>query len=192
MVNIPKLKEILNYNPASGLFTWMVDFKNHVKKGRIAGSISKHANKNYICIHYNKYSHPAHILAWIFMTGKTPNNYIDHINGVGTDNRWCNLRDVSQSENMKNRAMAPITSLSGITGVRHTRRSKKWVAKIYPNNQYIYIGSFSTKKAAVEARWLAEIKYNYPNCFTMSSAYLFLKQNSLKINVVFRGYNANR
>jgi hypothetical protein len=186
MDNIFKLKEILDYNPITGFFTWKVDFRNHVKKGRIAGHKSKNANNFYICIHYQKHTYYAHRLAWVFMTGKLPNNNIDHINGIGTDNKWCNLRCVPQTINARNRSKATITSLSGITGIRYIEKTKKWIARIYPDSKLVHIGTYDNKKSAIEARWLAEIKYNYPNCFTMSSAYLFLKQNSLKINVRLR------
>ena len=39
----------------------------------------------------------AHRLAWFLKTGDWPKDKIDHINGIKGDNRWTNLRDVSQS-----------------------------------------------------------------------------------------------
>jgi len=44
----------------------------------------------------------AHRIAWLLQTGSWPKQQIDHINGIRSDNRWCNLRDVSKSRNMEN------------------------------------------------------------------------------------------
>jgi HNH endonuclease len=46
-------------------------------------------------------------LAWLYMTGEWPKNQIDHINRDKADNRFCNLRDVTQTENMRNKAPRP-------------------------------------------------------------------------------------
>lgn len=40
--------------------------------------------------------------AWVWMTGEQP-DIIDHINGIKHDDRWCNLRNVTESENQRNR-----------------------------------------------------------------------------------------
>lgn len=45
-------------------------------------------------------------VAWAIHHGHWPNGVIDHINGIRTDNRICNLRDVSNAENLANRHKA--------------------------------------------------------------------------------------
>ena len=44
---------------------------------------------------------PLHHMVWALAYGRWPSQ-IDHINGDKTDNRLCNLREVSASENNKN------------------------------------------------------------------------------------------
>ena len=48
---------------------------------------------------YNFYSH--HVI-WAWHNGRFPTMQIDHVNGNGFDNRIENLREVTQSENMRN------------------------------------------------------------------------------------------
>ena len=43
----------------------------------------------------------AHRLAWFLAMGRWPKGVIDHKNGVRTDNRFFNLRDVSVAENSR-------------------------------------------------------------------------------------------
>ena len=42
-------------------------------------------------------------MAWLYMAGAWPSGVIDHMNGDPSDNRWSNLRDVTQAENNANR-----------------------------------------------------------------------------------------
>jgi len=49
----------------------------------------------------------AHRFAFLVMTGTWPRFTVDHINGVRTDNRWCNLRDVTIQENRRNQTAIP-------------------------------------------------------------------------------------
>ena len=42
-------------------------------------------------------------LCWLVQTGDWPEHTIDHINRDPWDNRWCNLRDITQKENNFNK-----------------------------------------------------------------------------------------
>ena len=44
----------------------------------------------------------AHRLVWKWVTGLDPQNTIDHINRIGMDNRWWNLRDVNHTVQNRN------------------------------------------------------------------------------------------
>lgn len=61
--------------------------------------------------------------------GEWPKGYIDHINRIKTDNRPCNLRDVSAQINRHNRGQDR-RNTSGVTGVNWNKKLRKWHAQI--------------------------------------------------------------
>ena len=78
------LKEILCYDPGTGIFTWLITVSN-VKIGDMAGCLHP---SGYWLIKVNRRRYQAHRLAFLYMTGKFPANEVDHINHVCGDNRW--------------------------------------------------------------------------------------------------------
>jgi hypothetical protein len=94
------LKELLHYDPETGLFTWRTSGSGR-KTCRVAGTIR---TDGYCNIGIGGRSYLLHRLAYLYMTGKWPKHYIDHINGVKGDNRWVNLRGATSEQNMRNRS----------------------------------------------------------------------------------------
>lgn len=90
------IRSLLDYSPSTGEFTW----RRH-RKGTPAGTLVRQSG--YKRIQIGKRSYKAHRIAWLYMTGHWPSGVIDHINGDRSDNRFFNLRDVSQTINMLNR-----------------------------------------------------------------------------------------
>ena len=131
-----KLKELLDYNPKTGLFTWKV-YKKCVTKGSVAGSIK---NTGYLSIGINYKTYTAHRLAWLYVYGSTPKN-IDHINGNKLDNRLENLRECSISENAKNMKITK-RNTSGVKGVNFDKYHKKWRAELFSNGKRVFINYF--------------------------------------------------
>lgn len=142
---------LLQYDPATGVFTWKIGGKKTVAGGR-AGSVRSHGYEM-IGINYRRYY--SHRLAWFFVTGTWPVGQIDHINGDRADNRFANLRIATHSENQRNRGRQR-NNQSGATGVHWAAREQKWVAKIKANGRTRQIGVFSDRAAAIEARKAAE------------------------------------
>lgn len=168
MINLTqkRLKEVLYYNSETGIFKW-IKSRSGVKIG-IAGCI----NQGYIKITIDGVKYTAHRLAFLYMEGYWPENDIDHKNQIKADNSWSNLREVSQSCNSRNCKLSK-KNKSGVTGVN--KKNNKWIAYIGVNSKLTYLGIFVNFIDAVRARYKAEIKYNYPNCQTTSTAYLYLK-----------------
>src|SRR6516165_11065298 len=65
------LRRLLDYDPATGLFTWKVARSNRVKPGSQAGVLHHASGGRYISIGNEKFM--AHRLAWFYVHGRWPN-----------------------------------------------------------------------------------------------------------------------
>lgn len=74
----------------------------------------------------------------------------DHINGNGLDNRRCNLRICTSSQNHINTKKRK-NNTSGYKGVFSCQLSKNWRAQIRYNHKSIHIGNFINKIQAAKA-----------------------------------------
>lgn len=158
MITQRRLKSLLHYCPDTGEFTWLVD-RGLAKKGHTAGSECPKKTKSYILIGIDGRLYRAHRLAWFYMTGKHP-MVIDHINGDGTDNRWCNLRSVSQQDNCRNMRKHSHNT-SGVCGVSWRHQRGKWRAYIMVNNKQVGLGHYESFDEAVLVRKNAESFYGF-------------------------------
>lgn len=153
------LKSILHYDPDTGVFTRLLS-KNGWKAGEVAGGGD---GRGYIVLDINNIAYRAHRLAFLYMEGSFPRAQVDHINGKKDDNRWVNLRDVSQSENQRN-ASRRRNNTSGCMGVSMQKATGRWLAYISTNGQRKHLGTFADISAAIASRKAAEIAHNYhPN-----------------------------
>lgn len=97
----------------------------------------------------NKYVY-AHRIIWVLMTGEQP-KHIDHIDGDGLNNKWQNLRSVSQAENMKNQRLHR-TNVSGIGGISYRKDRGSWRVRIGNKGRVVTVGTFDSFEQAVIAR----------------------------------------
>jgi hypothetical protein len=164
------LRELIDYDPETGVLTYRPRGREWFKSDRsckvwnirFAGKVAGgNCGYGYLKVGLDGRLIRAHRLIWLWMTGEWPENQIDHINHVRDDNRWANLRSVTQQENLKNRTVTRANT-SGIPGVR--RENKKWRAFIGVAGRLHYLGIFSEKDHAIAARHAAETKYGFhPN-----------------------------
>lgn len=145
MVTLERLKEVLKYEPETGLFYWKVSNSNRVKVGDVADC----PRQGYIQIMIDKVTYIAHRLAWLYVYGKWPDGDIDHINGVRNDNRISNLRDVSKNMNQQNRQGPRRGNKFNLLGVCQQRNRFK--AQITINGKVTYIGLYDTPEEAHQA-----------------------------------------
>lgn len=136
-----RLLELLEYDPATGRFFWLVS-----QGTRSAGSeAGNHRSDGYIYIKIDRVLYRKTRLIWLYVHGHWPINHIDHINGKTWDDRLINLRDATRSENLGNRKRNK-NNTSGFKGVH--RRGNSFRAYINHNGTRFHLGCFSS---AVEA-----------------------------------------
>lgn len=140
-----RLREVVTYEPLTGLFRWR-EYRGHwARAGDVAGSLDKSSGYVQICI--DQVSQYAHRLAWLYTHGRWPEGLIDHENHDRSDNRIDNLRDVSIEVNNANPAGARAHSRSGIPGV-YQLPNGRWCAYITRNRKRKHLGVFRTAEAA--------------------------------------------
>ncbi len=143
-----KLKELFHYNPESGLFIRKVTITYNAKEGDIAGWVS---DNGYVLINVKGQKYRAHRLVWLYMTGNWPKDRIDHKNGIRDDNRFSNLRECTQQENLRNKVGNRGETTSKYKGVYWDKSRRKWAAEAHINNKKIYLGRFENEEDAARA-----------------------------------------
>lgn len=168
------LKQCLDYNPDTGVFTWKKRPIEHFKYehgfkvwnakyfGSVAGRTAKtRGGKNYSQIAIGKVLFYSHRLAWIYMHGSIADDMqIDHIDGNGDNNKLANLRVVDAPTNNTNKSIQS-NNTSGCVGVSFLNREQKWRARINKRGKEYTIGMFANKCDAIKARKQAEIDLGF-------------------------------
>lgn len=149
-----RLKELLHYDPDTGVFKWISKTHDKMKLREIAGYKDIY---DYIIIRIHGKPYKAHRLAWFYVTGEWPSQILDHINRDRHDNRISNLRLSTPSDNASNRGMS-VVNKSGVTGVCWVKSRNVWDAKITKDTIIYRLGRFKTKEEAIAARQAAEKK----------------------------------
>ena len=139
-----RLREVLSYDPDTGVFTWRMTRRGRAVAGKKAGSKN---GRGYIIVRVDRLLHRANRLAWLYMTGSWPPGDIDHINGDRADDRWGNLRPATRSQNNAN-GRRPRDNTSGFKGVSWHRGCNKWQAGIGVGGRRRHLGLFDTPEAA--------------------------------------------
>lgn len=141
-----RLRELLHYEPTTGVFTWRARRCNRAAGG-VAGSLR---DDGYWSIRLDRRPYRANRLAWLYVTGEWPPHLIDHEDRDTGNNRWLNLRPATHSQNHQNQKVRK-DSMHGIQGVQRHERGL-WRARITVRGRRIHLGYFKTPEAAAMAR----------------------------------------
>lgn len=139
------VRDLFDYNPATGDLIWRIDRTGGTKAGDVAGSIS--ATTGYRRIKVGGVAYQAALLVWLWHHGSFPINEIDHEDRDPLNNRIENLRDVARAVNLANRSSWKKTV--GLKGVR--RHRNRFVAEITVDRETVFIGSYLTPEEAAQA-----------------------------------------
>jgi len=146
----------LNKTPARWWFTWNAT-RGRVVAGAVAGADN---GEGYWLIQYAKKNYKAHRLVWLHETGIWPTGQIDHINGNPADNRFTNLREVTNRQNSHNR-LAGKNSTTGVKGVSPTPTGR-FRTVITVGGTLVNLGTYGTIGDAAHAYLTAAQQHHDP------------------------------
>lgn len=132
------VRSLLAYMPDTGELVWK-------KSGKIAGGI---ARDGYRVLGINHRRYLAHRIVWLLVYGEWPDQQVDHINNVRSDNRIANLRLATNQQNQANARLRKDNS-SGYRGVSY--RYGRWLALIRVDGVLTTVGRFRSREEAAEA-----------------------------------------
>ena len=156
------LSKMIDYNPETGELIWKPRSPEEFREGNTGrDAVCAAWNSNYsgkLALNSTKsngYRHGsingkyfmAHRVAWAIYHGVWPSGQIDHINGIKSDNRLTNLRDVSASQNMRNVSYKP-RSKSGVYGARFHKATGRWQAAFRVDGKVYSFGYHDTAEEA--------------------------------------------
>lgn len=157
----PSREELLwffDYDKERGILIW----KNHWRKStasRFIGEIAGRKTKDgYINIKLQSKMFKVHRLIWFIETGEWP-EIVDHKNGNVTDNRFLNLRDVTNRVNCSNAYFHREGKMVGCTWAKDKGR---WKSQIKILKKTYFLGYHDTEQEAHE-RYLSALK-GLPQC----------------------------
>lgn len=176
MTNIPVtaevLRELLRYEPTTGVFTWRRRDRTWFTRDRDCNSFNaKYAGKvaGRVRIEPDGYTHfligvlrrdyRAGPLAWLYMTGEWPIAEIDHKDVNALNNQWQNIRLASDAEQASNRGLYK-NNTTGFKGVSRSKTHGYYRAMIYANNKAFHLGYFKLAKEAAEAYRVAALTHH--------------------------------
>lgn len=145
-----QLRELLDYDPETGVFRWRVTNSNRAVAGKEAGCIETRRNTRYRTIPLRGRRYYAQRLAWLYMTGEWPEHIVDHRDGEGLNNRWENLRQATEAQNARN-ARRHRDNTTGLKGVHFNRQLGRFQANIHADGVSHHLGLFDTAEEAGEA-----------------------------------------
>lgn len=140
MLTQERLKQLLSYNPETGEWFWInAPLHNTRCNGKRAGNMRR---DGYRLIRIGGVAYYSGRLAVLYMSGKWPEEEVDHKDRDPSNDRWENLREATSSQNKYNREM----SYEGFRGVYPC--GAKWQVQVGGS----YYGVFEDVEVALALR----------------------------------------
>lgn len=165
-----QVSQLLRYEPETGKLFWKerpLAFFRTVWACRVWNSVYS-GKEAFTTVSTSGYKaggifgvrYAAHRVIWLLTTGAWPVNNIDHIDGDRANNRFGNLRDATNTENMRN-AKLRSDNTTGVLGVSWDSYKRRWRATVTLNGKSKELGRFHSFEQAVAAREAANLEYGF-------------------------------
>jgi len=141
-----RILELFTYNPTTGHLFNRIN-RGKAKAGELAGYTTE---SGYISTTVDGVHYFVHRLVWMYVHGVWPTELLDHINLARSDNRICNLREATFSQNLCNSKLRK-DSTSGLKGCVFHRGTQKWQCRIYINGVRKHLGLYDSKQECYNA-----------------------------------------
>ena len=170
------MRELLSYDPESGIFKWRIDRSSTVLAGDAAGCVYPDGYRRIIV---DGRAYLAHRLVWVYVHGYMPENDIDHKNRRKDDNRLDNLKEVTKLCNARNTKIRS-DNMSGVKGISFDSHHGKWKAQIGLNGNNLFLGLYSNFDNAVCARYAGEQCLEWAIADKMTPARQYVEETIIK------------
>lgn len=142
------VRELFDYEPATGILRWKVK-RAQMEIGSAAGALR--GPNGYLQVSINRKLYRVHLIIWLWMTGREPNAFLDHIDMAKSNNRWANLREATKSQNQANTGLSA-KNTTGFKGVYWYKERGKFSAQIWKDKKAYSLGYFDRAEDASAAR----------------------------------------
>lgn len=152
------LRECFRYEPDGGKLFWLLRPLSHFGSRRawantacrVNGQEAGSACHGYLRVGITFGGKPrllyVHRIAFALMTGEWPAEPLDHANGNGLDNRWCNLRLASVQDNNRNVGVRSHNA-AGFKWA-HRTRTGRFVSVVTVDKKQVRFGTFDSPEEA--------------------------------------------
>ncbi len=141
-----RLKELIEYNPVTGVCKRIIDSGNR-KAGDKIGCLQK--QKGYLTGSIDGQNYQVHRLIWMYWYGVDPGSkQVDNKNKIRSDNWIENLRLGTNQQNLYNMSASGEVPYKGVT---LCKRTGLYIARILPSGKNISLGRYKTAEEASEA-----------------------------------------
>lgn len=146
-VPINILHELLRYDSESGHLYWKTNL-GRCQSSRPAGHLAKNG---YWVIRINNTLYKSHRVIFAMVHKRWPKLYVDHVDGNRSNNRVCNLREATRSQNMHNVKLR-CDNKTGVKGIAWEADRNKYVAYVSIRGCIKFKKRFSSLESAISAR----------------------------------------
>ena len=133
-----RVRELFDLDYETGVLRWRVN-KHRARMGDIAGNS---VGRGYYQVTIDNNAHLLHRVIFLYAFGYLPEHQEDHISQEKSDNRPCNLREVTHTCNIRNTGLRS-DNKSGVKGVSWRQSSKRWKVQIRNNSKLRHLGVYT-------------------------------------------------